>query len=114
MISLLSFLYSLWTASRVNGSLSVNDGVPTYLGLHHLHTQEMGGLNRLRNGPGRPAQVHPSPVRSPFRSHGSSCHFALSPLQLRHLGDVILASKIEGLLTWGSVFYVSILEDVSL
>jgi hypothetical protein len=81
MISLLSFLYSLWTASRVNGSLPANGGVPTYLGLHHLRTEEIGGggLNRLRNRPGRPAQVLPSPIRSPFCSHGSSCHFALSP-----------------------------------
>jgi hypothetical protein len=45
MISLLSFLSSLWTASHANGSLSLsaNGGSPTYLGLQHLHAQEMEG-----------------------------------------------------------------------
>jgi hypothetical protein len=43
MISLLTFLSSLWTTSRVNGSPSANGGAHTDLGLHHLHAQEMGG-----------------------------------------------------------------------
>jgi hypothetical protein len=45
MISLLSFLSSLWTASHANGSLSLsaNGGSPTYLGLQHIHAQEMEG-----------------------------------------------------------------------
>jgi hypothetical protein len=42
MISLLSFISSLWTTSRANGSLPANGGAHTCLGLHHLHTQEMG------------------------------------------------------------------------
>jgi hypothetical protein len=58
---------------------------------------------------GRPTQVHTDLIRSPLRTCGSSCHFALCPLQLRHFGDDILTSKIEGLLAWSSVFYSSIL-----
>jgi hypothetical protein len=42
------------------------------------------GLNRPLNwarpaGLGRPAQAHPGRVRSPLRSRGSSCIYALSP-----------------------------------
>jgi hypothetical protein len=46
-------------------------------------------------GLGRPAQAHPGPVRSPLRSRGSSCDYALCPLHLHHFDDVILASKME-------------------
>jgi hypothetical protein len=59
-----------------------------------------GGPNRPRNwarpaGLGRPAQAHPGPARSPLRSHGSSCIYALCSLHLHHFDDVILASKME-------------------
>jgi hypothetical protein len=59
-----------------------------------------GGPNRPRDwarlaGLGRPAQAHPGPARSPLRSRGSSCDYALCPLHLHHFDDVILASKIE-------------------
>jgi hypothetical protein len=62
-----------------------------------------GGPNQPRNwarpaGLGRPAQAHPGPVRSPLRSRGSSCIYALCPLHLHHFDDVILASKMEVLL----------------
>jgi hypothetical protein len=46
-------------------------------------------------GLGRPAQAHPGPVRSPLRSRGSSCIYALCPLLLHHFDDVILASKMK-------------------
>jgi hypothetical protein len=98
----------LWTASWVNGSLSLslppsaNGGASTYLGLKDLHTQEMGAeLTQEMPRPaglGRQAQAHPGPVRSPLRSLGSSCLYALCPLHLHHLDDVILASKMEVLL----------------
>jgi hypothetical protein len=59
-----------------------------------------GGPNRSWNWArptrfGRPAQAHPGPVRSPLRSSGSSCIYALCPLHLHHFDDVILASKME-------------------
>jgi hypothetical protein len=47
---------------------------------------------------GRPAQAHFGPVRSPLRSRGCSCNYALCPLQLHYFDDVILASKMEILL----------------
>jgi hypothetical protein len=82
-------------------SLSVNGGASTYL-LKDLHAQEIGseptpGWSRAA-GLGRLAQAHPGPVRSPLRSCGSSYLYALFPLHLHHLDDVILASKMEVLL----------------
>jgi hypothetical protein len=76
MISLLSFLSSLWTASRENGSLSVNGGAHTYLGLHHLHAQEMG--DRTASGMGQ--ADWPRPISAWF-----SCPFAhVGPLAILH------------------------------
>jgi hypothetical protein len=46
-------------------------------------------------GLGRPAQVHPGPVRSPLRFRGSSGDYAFCPLHLHYFDDVILASKME-------------------
>jgi hypothetical protein len=46
-------------------------------------------------GLGRPAQAHLGPVRSPLRSRGSSCIYALFPFHLNDFDDVILASKME-------------------
>jgi hypothetical protein len=86
-------LSSLWMASRANGSLPTNGGASTSLGLKHLNAQEMGG----RTDPGM-GQAHFGMVRSPLRARGSSCHYALCPLHLHHFDDVILASKMEGLL----------------
>jgi hypothetical protein len=63
---------------------------------------------------GRPAQAHPGPVRSPLRSRGSSCDYALCPLHLHHFDDVILVSKMEVLRVWSPVFYASILGNVPL
>jgi hypothetical protein len=59
-----------------------------------------GGPNRHRNwarpaGFCRPAQAHPGLVRSPLRSRGALCDYALCPLYLHHFDDVILASKME-------------------
>jgi hypothetical protein len=65
-------------------------------------------------GLGWPAQAHPDPVRSPLRSRGSSCIYALCPLHLHHFDDVILASKMEVLFAWSLVFCASILGDVPL
>jgi hypothetical protein len=50
---------------------------------------------------GRPGPTGPGPFRPgsvALRAHGSSCHYALYPLHLHHFDDVILASKMEGLL----------------
>jgi hypothetical protein len=66
MISLLSFISSLWTTSRANGSLPANGGAHTCLGLHHLHTQEMGDRTPQEwarpadPGSSRPGSVAPS------------------------------------------------------
>jgi hypothetical protein len=46
-------------------------------------------------GLGRPTQAHPSPVRSPLRSRGSSGDYALCPFHLHDFDDVILISKME-------------------
>jgi hypothetical protein len=72
-----------------------------------------GGLNRRREwarpaGLGRPAQAHPGPAWSPLRARGSSGDYALCPLHLHDFGDVILASKMEVLCAWSSVFYTLI------
>jgi hypothetical protein len=103
----------------VNGSLSC-----VWRRLHELRVEgssgaRKGGPNRPPEwarpaGLGRPAQAHPSPVRSPLISCGSSCIYALCPLNLHHFDDVILASKMEVLLAWSPVFYASILGDVPL
>jgi hypothetical protein len=62
MISFLSFLSSFWMASRVNGSLSTNGGASTYLGLNHLHAQEMEGRTNVGMGQdGRPGPTDPGP-----------------------------------------------------
>jgi hypothetical protein len=113
MISLLSFLSSLWTTSQANGSHSLSLCEwwrPHVLRVVSPSRSWNGGVEPTRKwvrsaGLGQPAQVHLGPVRSPLRPRGSSCHFALCPLQLRHFGDVILASKIEGLLAQSPVFY---------
>jgi hypothetical protein len=78
-----------------------------------------GGPNRPPEwarpaGLGRPTQAHPRSVRSPLRSPGSSCIYALCPLHLHHFDDVILASKMEVLFASSLVFYASILGDVPL
>jgi hypothetical protein len=78
-----------------------------------------GGPNRPWDwarpaGLGRPAKAHPDPFRSPLRSRGSSCFYALCPLHLHYFDDVILTSKMEVLLAWSLVFYASILGDVLL
>jgi hypothetical protein len=90
--------------------------------LHGLRVEDpsgarKGGPNRPWKwarpaGLSRPAQAHPSPARSPLRSCGSSCVYAPCPLHLHYFDDVILASKMEVLFAWSSVFYASILGDV--
>jgi hypothetical protein len=59
-------------------------------------------------GLGRPAWAHLGPVQSPLRSRGSLCIYVLCPLHLHDFDDVILASKMEVLFAWSSVFYASI------
>jgi hypothetical protein len=94
-------LSSLWMASRANGSLSCE-----WRCLQQLRVEGSSGArkrrpNRPPEWPGRPAgldrpaQAHPSPVRSPLRSRGSSCIYALCPLHLHPFDDVILTSKME-------------------
>jgi hypothetical protein len=65
-------------------------------------------------GLGWPTHAHPGPARSPLRFRGSSCDYALCPLHPHHFDDVILASKMEVLRAWSSVFYTSILGDLPL
>jgi hypothetical protein len=84
----------------VNGSLHCE-----WRRLHRLRVEDpsgarKGGPNRPQNwarpdGLGRPAQENPSSVRSPLRSRGSSCIYALCPLHLHYFDDVILRSKME-------------------
>jgi hypothetical protein len=102
MIPLLFSLSSLWTASRANGSLLCK--------WQSLHEHRVDGSSHARKGgaeptpewdrptgPVRPAQAHPGPVRSPFRSRGSSCIYAVCPLHLHNFDDVIHASKMFSL-----------------
>jgi hypothetical protein len=87
----------------VNGSLSCE-----WWCLHELRVEgpsgaRKGGSNRPPEWArpanlGRPVQAHPSSVRSPLRSRGSSCIYSLCPLYLHYFDDVILASKMEVLL----------------
>jgi hypothetical protein len=65
-------------------------------------------------GIGRPAWAHLGPVRSPLSLRGSLCIYVLCPLHLHDFDDVILASKMEVLFAWSSVFYASILGGVPL
>jgi hypothetical protein len=72
-----------------------------------------GGPNRppewaRTTGLGRPAQAHPGLVQSPLRSRWSSGDYALCPFHSHDFDDVILASKIEVLRAWSTVFYASI------
>jgi hypothetical protein len=83
---------------------SVNGGAPRALGLKILRVQERGGgRTDHRSGPGRPAQAHPSPVRSSLHSRGSSGNYALCPFHFHDFDDVILASKMEVLRARSSV-----------
>jgi hypothetical protein len=117
-ISLLS-LSSLWMASRCEWLSPLRMAVPHELRVEGPSGARKGGPNRppewARTADlGRPAQAHPSPVRSPLRSRGSSCVYVLCPLHLHYFDDVILVSKMEVLLAWSPVFYASILGDVPL
>jgi hypothetical protein len=103
----------------VNGSLSCK-----WRRLHELRVEvsssaRIGRPNQPPKwarpaGLDRPAQAHLGPVRSPLRSCGSSCIYALCPLHLHYFDNAILASKMEVLLAWSLVFYASILEEVPL
>jgi hypothetical protein len=95
-------LSSLWMASwcewlslSLSLSLSANGGASRTLGLKILRVQGKGGRTDPRSGPGRPAQAHPDPVRSPLCSRGSSGYYALCPFHFHDFDDVILASKME-------------------
>jgi hypothetical protein len=110
-------LSSLWMASRANGSLSCEWRRLQQLRVEGSLSARKGGPNRPPEwarpaGLGRPTQAHPGPVRSPLRSCGSSCIYALCPLHLQDFDDVILTSKMEVLLAWSPVFYAWILGDV--
>jgi hypothetical protein len=72
-----------------------NGGASRVLGLKILRVQGKGGRTGHRSGLGRPAWAHLGLVRSPFRSRGSSCNYALCPLHLHDFDDVILTSKME-------------------
>jgi hypothetical protein len=81
--------------------------------VENLSGARKGGPNRPPKwaglaGLGRPDWAHLGPVQSPLRSSGSSCNYALCPLHLHDFDNVILASKMEVLFAWSSVFYASI------
>jgi hypothetical protein len=78
--------------------LSVNDSLACEW--RRLHELRVEGSSGARKGG--------------LNSRGSSCIYALCPLHLHYFDDVILASKMEVLLTWSPVFYDSILGDVPL
>jgi hypothetical protein len=92
-------LSSLWMASRCEWLSPCQMAAPP--GIYSWRSfgcKERGGLNQPPEwarsaGLGRPAQVHPSPVRSPIRSRGSSGGYAFCPLHLHYFDDVILASE---------------------
>jgi hypothetical protein len=86
---------------RVEDPSGARKGEPNWL----LEWARQAGL-------GRPAQAHFGPVRSPLRSRGSSCIYALCPLHLHYFDDVIIASKMEVLFAWSPIFYASILGGV--
>jgi hypothetical protein len=71
-----------------------------------------GGPNRCWNWARPTGPGPPDPARSPLRSRGSSCDYALCPLHLHYFDNVILASKMEVLFAWRPIFYASILGDV--
>jgi hypothetical protein len=101
----------------VNGSLYCEWRCLHELSIEDPSGARKGGPNRPWDwtrpaGLGRPAQAHPGLVRSPLHSHGFSCIYALCLLHLLHFYEVILASKMEVLRAWSSVFYASILGDV--
>jgi hypothetical protein len=118
-ISLLSLSLACGCSLSANGSLSCK-----WWRLHELRVEvsssaRIGRPNQPPKwarpaGLDRPAQAHLGPVRSPLRSCGSSCIYALCPLHLHYFDNVILASKMEVLLAWSLVFYASILEEVPL
>jgi hypothetical protein len=90
----------LWMASWCEwlSPLSIG-GTSRVLGLKILRVQGKGGEPATEVGwagrLGRPSWAHLGPVRSPLRSRGSSCNYALCPLHLHDFNDVILASKME-------------------
>jgi hypothetical protein len=86
----------------------VDGGASRVLWFKILRVQGKGGRTGHRSGLGRPAWAHLAPVRSPIRCPGSSCNYVLCPLHLHDFDDVILASKMEVLFAWSSVFYASI------
>jgi hypothetical protein len=94
--------------------LGANGSLPCeWRRLPGLRVEDPSGARK--GGPNRPRNwAHPCPVRSPPRSRGSSCDYALCPLYLHHFDDVILASKMEVLHARSPVFYTSILGDVPL
>jgi hypothetical protein len=82
MTSLLSFLSSLWTTSRTNGSLC-EWRCPHRLRVASSSRSRNGGPNRRRDGPGRPVWAdQPKPILArfgrPFAHVGplSILHFA--------------------------------------
>jgi hypothetical protein len=108
-----SSLSSFWMASRANGSL-----LREWRRLQGLRVEDpsgarKGGPNRPRDwarpaGMGWPTQAHLGLTRSPLRARGSSSDYALYPFHLHDFDNVILASKMEVLRAWSSVFYASI------
>jgi hypothetical protein len=96
--------------------LGANGSLPSeWWCLHELRVEDTsgarkGGRTNPGSGLGWPAwadRPRPGPAQSPLRSRGSSCIYALCPLRLHYLDDVILASKMEVRLAWSLVFYTS-------
>jgi hypothetical protein len=95
-----SSLSSLWMASWCEWLSPLSNGGAQAFRVQDPSGARKTGPNRPPKwvgpaGLGRPAWAHLGPVRSPLRSRGSSCNYALCPLHLHDFDDVILASKME-------------------
>jgi hypothetical protein len=95
-----SSLSSLWMASRCEWLSPCEWWRLLDFTVEDPSGARKGGPNRPSEGArpaglGRTAQAHPSPVRSPLRSRGSSDDYALCPFHLHDFDDVILASNME-------------------
>jgi hypothetical protein len=101
-----------WT-SGANHSPLCRMAAPRLLGFKILRVQGKRDWTGHRSVLGRPAWAdRPGPTLArfgrPFRSRGSLCIYVLCPLHLHDFNDVILASKMEVLFAWSSIFYASI------
>jgi hypothetical protein len=102
----------LWTAFWCEWLSLRRIAAPRLLGFKILWVQGKRDGTGHRSGLGRLAWTHLGLVRSPLSLRGSLCIYVLYPLHLHNFDDVIIASKMEVLFAWSSIFYASILGGV--